>query len=103
MAINGLLVIVLYADCTECLLASSDTQRGYMTQNDPTTATDSHTTIITLSVHADDAQRILIAFRDGKLADLGVLDVKLAKKQWASEEEAKRQESNTGKSPAERP
>ena len=48
---------------------------------------------LTLSMNQDDAERLMQAFKDGKLAELGVLDIKFPEaieKKWTGTESQRR-------------
>ncbi len=65
---------------------------------------------LTVKITAEDAERLLKAFQDGKLTELGVLDVKIpeleatssSQKQWANSEDERR-ESPGGNDLSQRP
>lgn len=48
---------------------------------------------LTLSMHEEDAEKLMQAFKDGKLAELGVLDIKFPEaleKKWTGTESQRR-------------
>jgi hypothetical protein len=68
-----------------------------MTDTDPAKATppDGKTTIMTVRVHPDDVERIMKAFAEAKLEELGIIDISFKSphepsiKEWTEKETEK--------------
>ena len=65
----------------------------------PLTARGRENVAIRIKLSRDDADRLIQAFRDGKLAELGVLEIQQVadsgEKQWAASEEVKKGKGST--------